>query len=255
MSYQFKHTSFISENNEIRASLYLAENSTNWVVLSHGFTGDRIGPSYLFVFLARSLSEVGFNVISFDFSGCGESDGLFKDMTIEGLCKDLSNCVKYIKNNFTVNKLILLGHSLGGMLSSLMAAKLSAEGIILLSPVADIEKHVLGYSNVFTGESRGDGTYSIGSFLLKMEFLESFKQAKPVTELCNNFINPILLIQGDSDETIVKEESYLYINEGNKKSINIDYELIKNGDHCFSDIDQREFISKKIISWIKENVI
>lgn len=255
MSHQFKHTSFKSDGTEIRASLYLTEKSNNWAIFVHGFTGDRIGPDYLFVYFARKLADSGINVLTFDFSGCGESEGKFQDMTIDKLCKDLENSVKYVKSNYPIDKILLLGHSLGGMISALMAAKLSVDGTILLSPVADIEKHVLGYSNVFTGEDRGDGTYGIRSFKLKMKFIESFKKTNPVNELCDKYSKPTLLIQGDKDETIVKEEAYLYIIESNKKNMTIDYELIENGDHCFSDIDQREFISNTIISWIKENVI
>lgn len=232
----------------------MSSGSNQWVIFSHGFTGHRIGPGYLFVYLARKLASTGINVLSFDFCGCGESDGQFCDMTIEGLSKDLERSVNFIKNNFEPEKIILLGHSFGGMISAIMANKLNAHGVILLAPVADIEKHVLGYTDIFTGESRGDGTYAIGSFKLKMDFLESFKKATPVETFCKEFSNPSMLIQGDNDQTITKDESFLYIDEAQKNNKEIRYIVIKNGDHSFSDVDQREFLISTINSWIKENI-
>lgn len=254
MSYSFEHCSYKSNEKEIRGSLYLSPNSSKWIIFSHGFTGHRIGPGYLFVFLARKLASKGLNILSFDFSGCGESEGQFCDMTIESLCCDLKATVEFVRNRYNPEKLTLLGHSFGGMISAIMANELSADGAILLAPVADVEKHVLGYTNIFTGESRGDGTYAIGPFTLKMKFLESFKNSTPIKTFCENYKNPSLLIQGECDETITKDESYLYIVEGKKKNMNLNYVVIKNSDHSFSDVDQREFLSENILSWIKEKI-
>lgn len=254
MNYKFENCSYQSQGKEIRGSLYLSENSNTWIIMSHGFTGHRIGPGYLFVFLARKLATIGVNVLSFDFCGCGESEGEFCDMTVEGLSEDLKNSVNFIKTNYSPEKIMLLGHSFGGMISAIMAKELDAHGVILLSPVAYIEKHVLGYTGIFTGESRGDGTYAIGPFKLKMEFLESFKRSTPVTTFCRNFNNPSIIIQGDNDETITKDESFLYIEEAKKTDLDLDYVLIEKGDHNFSNVDHREYLISTIISWIKEKI-
>ncbi len=254
MSYHFKNCSYKSDNKVIIGSLYLSEDSNKWAVFCHGFTGHRIGPGYLFVHLARHLASSGINVLSFDFTGCGESEGNFCDMTVEKLCKDLENSVNFIKNNFSPEKILLLGHSFGGMIAALLANELKADGTILLSPVADIDKHVLGHTKIFTGESRGDGTYSIGPFKLKMEFLQSFKESNPVKVFCNSYNKPTLLIQGERDDTITKDESYLYILESEKRNFSIDYEIIKNGDHSFSDVDQRDYLKSTLTSWIKEKI-
>lgn len=255
MEQTFENGSFISNNKTIRSSVYRSPNSNKWIVFSHGFTGHRIGPGYLFVSIARNLTEQGYNVLAFDFSGCGESEGQFCDMTIENLCDDLQNAVEFVRSTYTPEKLLFLGHSFGGMITAIMGDKLNADGIILLSPVADVEKHVLGHSSIFTGDNRENGLYSIGPFTLKMEFLESFKKSTPVITFCSMFKNPVIIIQGEDDTTITKEESYLYVKESKNRQMDLTYKLIKNGDHNFSDVDQRDILITEIVKWIKEKII
>ena len=52
------------------------------VILYHGFTGNRMESKFLFVQFARRLAAEGWGCVRFDFSGCGESDGEFKEMTL-----------------------------------------------------------------------------------------------------------------------------------------------------------------------------
>ncbi len=47
------------------------------VLLAHGFSSNRMGNNRMFVELARALAAEGFDVVSFDRAGHGESDGRF----------------------------------------------------------------------------------------------------------------------------------------------------------------------------------
>lgn len=49
------------------------------VCIFHGFTGDKIGPHFIFVKLSRILARRGIASVRFDFAGSGESDGDFVD--------------------------------------------------------------------------------------------------------------------------------------------------------------------------------
>ncbi|MCQ6268732.1 alpha/beta hydrolase [Fictibacillus sp. WQ 8-8] len=51
------------------------------VIIFHGFTGSRVDGNFLFVRFARELSRQGIGCVRFDFSGSGESDGSFTEMT------------------------------------------------------------------------------------------------------------------------------------------------------------------------------
>lgn len=80
---------FAANGKTIRGILHTPEHQKNksqdqipGLVLCHGFTGNKIGLHRLFVKAARYFSHLGFAVLRFDFSGCGDSDGNYEDITI-----------------------------------------------------------------------------------------------------------------------------------------------------------------------------
>jgi alpha/beta superfamily hydrolase len=122
----------------IRGSLLVTRRmGAPWFVFSHGFTGHRLGPGYLFVQLSRKLAEHGVSSLRFDFSGSGESDGRFQDMTIDTMQSDLLSAVRLVRKRYSPSAVVLLGHSLGGMIAGLCCARAKPDGLVLLSPVAD----------------------------------------------------------------------------------------------------------------------
>ena len=132
------HAEWKNHGLTLRGSLHVTKTKgAPWFILAHGFTGHRIGPGYLFVRLSRELANAGLSSLRFDFSGAGESDGTFPDMTVATMRSDLISAVKYIKRRFAPKKIVLLGHSLGGMVASLCCAGVKTDGLVLLAPVAD----------------------------------------------------------------------------------------------------------------------
>ena len=97
------------------------------IVLLHGFVGSKVGEHRLFVKAARNFSEKGYAVFRFDFSGCGESDGDYADVTVTKQLKEVQAVLDYVSNlkEVDANNIILIGHSLGGAVASLTAATTS----------------------------------------------------------------------------------------------------------------------------------
>ncbi|WP_257348762.1 hypothetical protein [Pseudalkalibacillus decolorationis] len=86
------------------------------VILFHGITGSKIEGKFLFVRFARELMKYGIGCFRFDFSGSGESDGSFAEMTFSGEVqegKEVVNMVKivdwvqyyntYVNNDVTIH--------------------------------------------------------------------------------------------------------------------------------------------------------
>jgi hypothetical protein len=100
-------------------------------VLCHGFT-DRMGTEPL-ESVARALLEKGFCVVQFDFNGHGESGGTFEEMTVSSEVLDtLAVLERYAKR-----RIVLVGHSQGGVVAALAAARATpetVEALVLLAP-------------------------------------------------------------------------------------------------------------------------
>lgn len=90
------------------------------VVVCHGFTAHR-GRHFLPSFHAF-FEHAGYSVCSFDFSGNGESDGLFWKSTFPMQCQDLSSTLDALEKQYGFTQFILVGHSMGGAVASYVAA-------------------------------------------------------------------------------------------------------------------------------------
>lgn len=123
------------------------------VLICHGFVGSRIGVDRLFVKAARDMAAHGFNVVRFDYAGCGESEGEYGAGGMDALLRQTRDVLEHVRNmeSGAPGRLILLGHSLGGAVSLLTAARDSrVDGLVLWAPVL----------RPFEDIVRGDHTFS-----------------------------------------------------------------------------------------------
>lgn len=118
------------------------------LVLSHGLCGHCCRPGYLGLY--ESLSDAGVEVCALDHRGHGRSDGLprgyvekFDDYVVDLLAYIRQCQGKYNDNGDTsCPPLILMGHSMGGLISVMAALSLGSDqvgGIILTSPALGVD--------------------------------------------------------------------------------------------------------------------
>lgn len=79
------------------------------IIMCHGFTSDKSSRGRFDRF-AKHFHEMGYSVLAFDFSGCGESDD--DRMTLAKLVDDLRSAIVYVKSR-GYSRISLYGHSLG----------------------------------------------------------------------------------------------------------------------------------------------
>lgn len=119
---------FRSAGQQIVGILHLPEfkRKVPLVVLVHGWSGNSLGVwNAFFVKAARTFAKSGFAVLRFDFRGSGNSEGEFENQTISSMLSDLKNVLAQIVKHEAINsnKIALVGHSQGGYISILHAAK------------------------------------------------------------------------------------------------------------------------------------
>lgn len=119
---------FRSAGQQIVGILHLPDvkRKVPLVVLVHGWSGNSLGVrNAFFVRAARVFTKSGFAVLRFDFRGSGNSEGRFENQTISSMLLDLKNILGQIAKHEAIDntKVSLVGHSQGGYVSILYAAK------------------------------------------------------------------------------------------------------------------------------------
>jgi pimeloyl-ACP methyl ester carboxylesterase len=237
----------------LRGSLHCTHaKGGTWFIFCHGFTGHRLGPGYFFVRLARDLAKAGFSSLRFDFSGCGESEGAFRNMTIDTMKSDLLSAVRLVRRKFAPSRIILIGHSLGGMIAGLCCNKAKADGLALLSPVADPQGLIKRRAAIIEAGPNTRGFYENGPHEMAHGFLDGLKRSDPVAEVAANFHGNLLLLQGDCDVSISVVESGRYVNAARGMGIETVYHILKGADHNYSSVSHFKTISATVASWAKE---
>ena len=110
------------------------------VVVSHGFMASKEYP--LVTNIADKLQAEGFAVVRFDFNGHGEGYGRFQDMTVLSEVEDAKAVVTYAQSLPFAGSINLVGHSQGGVVTSLVAGELgdAVNSIVLFAPAAVLEE-------------------------------------------------------------------------------------------------------------------
>jgi len=191
-----------------------ATAGTTLAILMHGFTSDmgydeaRIIPRLAAALLAHNIAT-----LRFDFNGHGRSEGRFQDMTVPN---EIADAKAVLDDTLTRNyqRIILIGHSQGGVVASMLAGyypELISQ-LILLAPAAtlksDAQKGVLQGSTYdpkhVPAELPVKKGLTVGGFYLRTA------QSLPIYEIAQQYTGPVDLIHGTADVVVDPEASEHY---------------------------------------------
>ncbi|MBO7747437.1 alpha/beta fold hydrolase [Paenibacillus sp. MWE-103] len=224
------------------------------VIVCHGFIGNRMGTDRLFVEAAERLTRSGYLVLRFDYGGCGESGGDYGGGGLDALIEQTRTVIDYASSLDLVDseRLILLGHSLGGAVAVLTAARDSrVKSLVLWAPVAhpfmDI-RNIIGTKAIEEIENVGKTDYMHYQFTKR--FADSLAQYQPLTEL-RGFGGDVLIVHGTADTVVPVDYCFLYQKMfWLRKEGNCDKEVILQGDHTFSSKTSRDELFDISLRWI-----
>ena len=114
------------------------------VILMHGFLGSKKAAPL--GFLARIFVEQGYAVLRFDFDGYGKSEGAQVANTVPGMIQDAMAVWEYASTLPYVNRIVLFGHSQGGVVAGMLAGRLEKAGtppgaLIQLAPASVLKEY------------------------------------------------------------------------------------------------------------------
>ncbi|HNY66030.1 MAG TPA: alpha/beta hydrolase [Deltaproteobacteria bacterium] len=113
------------------------------IVYCHPFTEEHNMSHTAMVKVCRALSGIGYPVLRFDMSGCGDSEGELTEVEIPSWMEDLDAAVEALRAETGARHAALLGLRLGGGLALLRAQEDPAVPFLVLwEPVLDFALYI-----------------------------------------------------------------------------------------------------------------
>jgi hypothetical protein len=239
-----------SKNQKLSGVLHIPGRDKKYpgIIICHGMPSNKVGDYRMHVRTARQLCKENFVVMRFDFSGHGDSDGDFKDVTHGQAIDDLNSAINNLeKLNFVdKNRIGLVGHSFGGEIALLKAADdPRIKTLVLHAPRLDWRKV---WTKDRIAEFRKKGYTDEGSLRLGLNYLKD-RLKFLTTEYAKNIIIPTFIIHGTKDQIIDYRDSAKFIKKLKSKKKKL--LLLKNADHDFSTYASTERLIKETAEWLK----
>jgi len=234
---------------------FYAANSNKAVVISHGFTGNRHEWGK-YDELANLINKEGYNVLTFDFSGSGESDDEL--VTVSTEINDLNCAINLVKSR-GITDIALIGLSLGGLVS-LNVCDERIKAMVLYAPVTSSREdyEVRKWSNEQQTklktelEKNGYISLKLDKGIRKIMKIDKqmIVERKSVNqaELLSKVKIPVLILHGKTDTSVRYEDSVdamKYLPKGSQLQT-------ISGDNHFDDKNYSKFFSPTI-DWLKKH--
>ncbi len=221
--------------------------SEHGVVLGHCFTCTR--HTGILRQAGARIAEAGFHVLRFDFSGNGQSEGVFIETSYTKYIAEMADAANFLQAN-GVKWLGFAGHSMGAAVSVLAASKLSG-----IQAVCAIAGRLTGMdpSRIFSPDQLRQFQETE-----RVEFVSRGRQLELDRRFLNDMLShdlraavaslsiPLLIVHGTRDEIVPADQAQ------EAQSINPDHSqlvMIPGADHFFSLPEHRDIAAREIASW------
>lgn len=198
--------------------------------------------------ISHALTEAGFAVLRFDFTGLGQSEGEFADSNFSSNVEDLLTAANYLAENHAAPS-ILIGHSLGGT-AVLQAAHAIPSAVAVASIGSPANPaHV---AHMFEGkreelEQTGSVEVNLGGrpFRIKQQFLQDLEQQEMPASL-GRLRKAVLIMHSPLDDTVeIDNASELFQAAKHPKS----FVSLDNADHLLTREADALYAGDVIQAW------
>lgn len=203
------------------------------VILMHGLGSDK--DNMLFTALADSLQENGIASLRFDFNSHGKSEGNIVDMDFNNLQADAEKVLNYARKLDFVSNVSLAGHSMGGVIASMLAGREGTnkiKSVVLFAPAVAIQDDAQRgeFSGFKFDPNNIPATFEVMGHTMGGKWLKT-AQTLNILETAKGYQGKLYVIHGTEDQFEPYVTSSLYLRDNpNGKIV-----LLKGFDHYFSE--------------------
>lgn len=202
------------------------------VIIMHGLGSDK--DNTLFAALADSLQESGIASLRFDFNSHGKSEGNIVDMDFNNLQADAEKVLNYARKLDFVSNISLAGHSMGGVIASMLAGREGTnkiKSVVLFAPAVAIQDDAQRgeFSGFKFDPNNIPATFEVMGHTMGGKWLKT-AQTLNILETAKGYQGKLYVIHGTEDQFEPYVTSSLYLRDNpNGKIV-----LLKGFDHYFS---------------------
>jgi uncharacterized OsmC-like protein/alpha/beta superfamily hydrolase len=187
-------------------------------------------------------------VLRFDFTGLGESQGVFADTTLTTNISDLVQAAAFLEQNYQAPK-ILIGHSLGG--TAVLEAAHQIPSCIAVATVAAPAnpEHVAGLlgsaRQVIEQQGEADVLLAGRKFHFKKAFLDDLKNQRWQQNI-HTLRKPLLIFHSPTDATVdISNAGLIFAAALHPKS----FVSLSGADHLLSRPEDSEYVGLLLAAW------
>ena len=234
-----------------RLELPLDQNPHNFVIFAHCFTCTKNLTAVKNV--GRALTDAGFGVLRFDFTGLGESEGDFENTNFSGNVDDLVEAASFLEKNYMAPTLII-GHSLGGAASIFAASKIKSIKAVAVINSPSHPSHVLHILKDSAHEITKNGKAKVNlggvDFTIKKQFLDDLEN-KSLIDVVSNFKKALIILHSPQDTTVgIENAEEIYKAAHHPKS----FVSLDGADHLLSKKEDSRYVGEVIAGWASRYV-
>lgn len=198
--------------------------------------------------ISRALTQRGFAVLRFDFTGLGESEVDFADTNFSSNVEDLVYAARFLEQSFRAPD-ILVGHSLGGAAVLQAASQLpQVRAVATIGAPADPEHvtHLLEEAREDI-EKKGQANVQLAgrTFTIKKQFLDDL-EGSSMENYIRSLKRPLLIFHSPIDNTVgIENAAKIFQHAMHPKS----FVSLDKADHLLTDQDDSRYVGAVLAAW------
>jgi putative redox protein len=199
-------------------------------------------------YLNETLTDKGFAVLRFDFTGLGESTGDFGSTNFENNIEDLITASEFLEQNYEAPSL-LIGHSLGGA-AVIQAAQMisSAKAVATIGTPFypdHLSRIVKSSKSQIDISGRADVMISGRKFSIGSKFYNDMHESKMKLNI-ENLNKPLCILHSPKDKTVsIEHAEKIFATANHPKS----FISLDGADHLLMNKNDAKYAATMIAEW------
>ncbi|MBD3313016.1 alpha/beta fold hydrolase [Candidatus Woesearchaeota archaeon] len=223
------------------------------VIICHTFHDNK--DNELIFNLWDVISRAGFAVLRFDFSGRGESQGNFRDLTISQEIDDIDSAFRFMDSSEQIDsdRIGIVGHSMGGIDAVLFSSgSRKVKALVTIAARADTKEFIDSYFDKYQqDEWKRKGYVQMHNLNeISSEFLHDAENHDIIKSI-KAIRCPVLIMHGTDDPRVPFQDARELFNHAPEPR---QLELIDGADHRITGDSHREQLLDILIDWLVRNL-